>query len=154
MTAAALDLDHLRKWIGKTSESSDVITAQMVRGLRATFFLDIGSPGKGDAAPLAIHWCLAPQVAPMSELGPDGHPARGGFLPPVPLPRRMWAGGKTDFRDPLRVGDEVKKVSRITTTNPFWKGLKRRLLRTMSPRSFIHPGRPALQKVSCSATRI
>jgi len=106
MTAVAtLDLDHLRKWIGKTHESTDTITAQMVRGLRATFFLDIGNPVKGDAAPLAIHWCLAPQVAPMSEIGPDGHPARGGFLPPVPLPRRMWAGGKTDFRDPLRVGD-------------------------------------------------
>ncbi len=116
MTAAAtatLDLNHLRKWIGKTHESTDTITAQMVRGLRATFFLDIGNPVKGDAAPLAIHWCLAPQVAPMSEIGPDGHPARGGFLPPVPLPRRMWAGGKTEFRDTLRVGDEVKKLSKI-----------------------------------------
>jgi 3-methylfumaryl-CoA hydratase len=116
MTATAtatLDLDHLRKWIGKTSETSDLITSQMVRGLRATFFLDIGNPVAGDPAPAAIHWCLAPQVAPMSEIGPDGHPARGGFLPPVPLPRRMWAGGKTDFIDPLRVGDEVQKVSKI-----------------------------------------
>src|SRR5579864_3907212 len=114
MTAVAtLDLDHLRKWIGRTHESTDTITAQMVRGLRATFFLDIGGPAKGDAAPLAIHWCLAPQVAPMSELGPDGHPARGGFLPPVPLQRRMWAGGELEFFDALRVGDEVTRTSRI-----------------------------------------
>ena len=49
----------------------------------------------------------------MSELGPDGHPARGGFLPPVPLPRRMWAGGELEFLDPLRVGDEAKRTSRI-----------------------------------------
>ena len=112
-TTAALDLNHLRKWIGKTNETSDTITAHMVRGLRATYFLDVGEPVKGDAAPLSIHWCLAPQVAPMSQIGPDGHPARGGFLPPVLLPRRMWAGGKTDFKDSLRVGDEVKKLSKI-----------------------------------------
>ena len=49
----------------------------------------------------------------MSELGPDGHPARGGFLPPVPLPRRMWAGGELEFFDTLRVGDEVTRTSRI-----------------------------------------
>ncbi len=113
MSTTSLDLDHLRKWIGRAHESTDHITAQMVRGLRATYFLDIGDPKNGDAAPMSIHWCLAPQVAPMSEIGPDGHPARGGFLPPVPLPRRMWAGGKTDFKDDLRVGDDVKKVSKI-----------------------------------------
>ena len=50
---------------------------------------------------------------PMSELGPDGHPTRGGFLPPVPLPRRMWAGGELEFFDALRVGDEVTRTSRI-----------------------------------------
>jgi 3-methylfumaryl-CoA hydratase len=49
----------------------------------------------------------------MSELGPDGHPARGGFLPPVPLPRRMWAGGELEFFEPLRVGDEMTRTSRI-----------------------------------------
>ena len=60
-----------------------------------------------------MHWCLAPAVVPASELGPDGHPARGGFLPPVPLPRRMWAGGELEFFDTLRVGDEVTRTSRI-----------------------------------------
>jgi 3-methylfumaryl-CoA hydratase len=60
-----------------------------------------------------VHWCLAPQVYPMSELGPDGHPTRGGFLPPVPLPRRMWAGGELEIFEALRVGDEVTRTSRI-----------------------------------------
>lgn len=108
-----LDLDHLRQWIGRTEEASDTVTAQLVKGLRATLFLDIGEPKTGDAAPFTTHWCLAQPVYPMSMLGPDGHPTRGGFLPPVPLPRRMWAGGELQFIEPLRVGDEAKRASRI-----------------------------------------
>ena len=109
-----LDLDHLRQWIGRTQEASDTVTAQLVKGLRATLFQEIGEPKVGDAAPFTVHWCLAQPVFPMSELGPDGHPTRGGFLPPVPLPRRMWAGGEFEFLDTLRVGDEPKRVSRIS----------------------------------------
>jgi 3-methylfumaryl-CoA hydratase len=109
----ALDLNHLRQWIGRSTEASDTVTAQLVRGLRATLFLDIGEPKSGDAAPFTVHWCLAQPVAPMSELGPDGHPARGGFLPPVPLPRRMWAGGELEWLDTLRVGDEATRTSEI-----------------------------------------
>jgi 3-methylfumaryl-CoA hydratase len=108
-----LDLDHLRQWIGRSTEASDIVTAQLVKGLRATLFQEIGDPKAGDAAPFTTHWCLAQPVFPMSELGPDGHPARGGFLPPVPLPRRMWAGGELEFFDSLRVGDEAKRSSRI-----------------------------------------
>ena len=108
-----LDLDHLRQWIGRTEEAGDIVTAQLVKGLRATLFLDIGEPKVGDAAPFTTHWCLAQPVYPMSMLGPDGHPTRGGFLPPVPLPRRMWAGGELQFIEPLRVGDEATRASRI-----------------------------------------
>jgi 3-methylfumaryl-CoA hydratase len=107
-------LDHLRQWIGRRTEASDIVTAQLVRGLRATLFLDIGEPKPGDTAPFTVHWCLAQPVFPMAELGPDGHPARGGFLPPVPLPRRMWAGGQLAFIDALRVGDEVTRSSEIS----------------------------------------
>jgi 3-methylfumaryl-CoA hydratase len=114
MTTEPIDLDHLRQWIGRTTEASDIVTAQLVRGLRATLFLEIGAPKPGDAAPFTVHWCLAQPVFPMSELGPDGHPARGGFLPPVPLPRRMWAGGELEFLDTLRVGDEVTRSSEIS----------------------------------------
>ena len=49
----------------------------------------------------------------MTELGPDGHPARGGFLPPVPLERRMWAGGRLRFHAPLRIGEEMRRRSEI-----------------------------------------
>jgi len=112
--ADRLDLDHLRQWIGRTAEATDVVTAQLVKGLRATLFQEIGEPKPGDAAPFTVHWCLGQPVFPMSELGPDGHPTRGGFLPPVPLPRRMWAGGQLEFLDSLRVWDEPKRTSRIT----------------------------------------
>jgi len=112
--ADKLDLDHLRQWIGRSTEATDIVTAQLVKGLRATLFQDIGDPRHGDAAPFTVHWCLGQPVYPMSELGPDGHPTRGGFLPPVPLPRRMWAGGQLEFLDSLRVWDEPKRTSRIT----------------------------------------
>jgi 3-methylfumaryl-CoA hydratase len=108
-----LDLDHLRQWIGRSQEASDTVTAHLVMGLRATLFQEIGEPKSGDIAPFTVHWCLAQPVFPMSMLGPDGHPTRGGFLPPVPLPRRMWAGGELEFLEPLRVGDEAKRTSRI-----------------------------------------
>ena len=110
----ALDLDHLRQWIGRTEQVTDVVTAHLVKGLRATLFMEIGAPKPGDAAPWTAHWCLAQPVYPMSQLGPDGHPTRGGFLPPVPLPRRMWAGGELEFFEPLRVGDEMTRSSRIS----------------------------------------
>jgi 3-methylfumaryl-CoA hydratase len=107
------DLDHLRQWIGRTTEASDIVTAQLVKGLRATLFQEIGEPKPGDPAPWTVHWCLAAPVFPMSQLSQDGHPTRGGFLPPVPLPRRMWAGGELEFFDALRVGDEATRTSRI-----------------------------------------
>ncbi|HEY3891043.1 MAG TPA: MaoC family dehydratase N-terminal domain-containing protein [Bradyrhizobium sp.] len=110
----SIDLDHLRQWIGRTTEASDIVTAQLVKGLRATLFQEIGEPKPGDAAPFTSHWCLAQPVFPMSQLSQDGHPTRGGFLPPVPLPRRMWAGGELEFFDTLRVGDESTRSSRIS----------------------------------------
>src|SRR3954467_13588041 len=109
-----LDIDHLRQWIGRSEEATDTVTAQLVKGLRATLFQEVGAPKPGDVAPFTVHWCLAQPVFPMSELGPDGHPPPGGFLPPVPLSPRMWAGGELEFLDTLRVGDEVTRSSTIS----------------------------------------
>jgi 3-methylfumaryl-CoA hydratase len=105
-------LGHWRQWIGKTEQATDTITPRLVGGLRATLN-DDPAVADGAPAPLAVHWCLAPPSVAMDGLGPDGHPARGGFLPPVPLPRRMWAGGKLSFHDRLRVGDVVTRRSVI-----------------------------------------
>jgi len=108
------DIDHLRRWVGRSQQARDIVTAHLVKGLRATLFQDIGDPKPGDAAPFTAHWCLAQPVFPMSQLGPDGHPTRGGFLPPVPLPGRMWAGGELQILKPLRVGDEMTRSSVIS----------------------------------------
>ncbi len=107
-----MDIDHLRTWIGRTEEASDLVTPRLIASYAATFAPHLAPCPAGDA-PLALHWCLAPPIAPMSALGADGHPAKGGFLPPVPLPRRMWAGGSIETLAPLREGDLVTRRSRI-----------------------------------------
>ena len=108
------ELAHLKTWVGRTDRARAVVSPELVRRFRATLDENADEPEPASPAPLGIHWCLAPEVAAASALGSDGHPARGGFLPPVPLPRRMWAGGKLTFHDSLLVGDRVRRVSRVT----------------------------------------
>jgi 3-methylfumaryl-CoA hydratase len=108
-----MELEHLRQWIGRTERSVDRVDVARVVQLAAT--LDRGDVRgePGEALPPLWHWMFFAPAAPASQLGPDGHPRRGGFLPPVPLPRRMWAGGRLSFEHPLRVGDDIARDSRI-----------------------------------------
>lgn len=107
-----VDIDHLRSWIGRERTVEDIITPRLAASLDAV--LDIEGPADvGAPAPVGIHWCLAPDIVPMRGIGPDGHPARGGFLPPVPFPRRMWAGGELKTLDRLLIGDTVLRHSVI-----------------------------------------
>lgn len=108
-----IDLAHLRSWIGWEEVAVDVVSIDLARKFHATLDMPGEAPNVGDPAPGLIHFCLAPQIAPTAQLGPDGHPRRGGFLPPVPLPRRMWAGGRLTFSRPIQVGDHVRRTSRI-----------------------------------------
>jgi len=108
-----LDIDKLKSWIGKTEIVEDILTPSLEQKFRATLDMDVESPKLGDEASLGIHWTLAPSVTKFSELGKDSHAARGGFLPPVPLPRRMWAGCETEFLSPLYVGDHIVRKSSI-----------------------------------------
>lgn len=107
-----IDIDHLRQWIGRSEEQSELLTPAIAARFNATFDRT-GSVDIGEVASPLIHFCLAPTVVPNSELGSDGHPARGGFLPPVPLPQRMWAGGAFSFQDDIRVGETVTRRSTI-----------------------------------------
>ena len=107
-----LDLDHLRGWIGQEAEAEDIVTPRLVAEFRSIFEPHFLATPDGEAPP-GFHWLLSPAIVPMTAVGADGHPERGGFLPPVPLPRRMWAGGAVETRGPLRVGDTVRRRSRI-----------------------------------------
>ena len=110
----AATLAHLQSWMGRTETLTDDITAAPVRALSATLDRDDADPVSGTALPALWHWLYFLPHQRQSELGPDGHAKRGGFLPPVPLPRRMWAGGRLQWHQPvLRVGDAVKRISRI-----------------------------------------
>ena len=105
-----IDHDHLRSWIGREDRAEEQLTSALVQRFNAT--LNRVSPLEtGAEAPALIHLCLCQPAVPTAELGPDGHPARGGFLPPVPLPRRMWAGGKFSFHASLQIGVIVSRHS-------------------------------------------
>ncbi|NUA26765.1 FAS1-like dehydratase domain-containing protein [Cupriavidus basilensis] len=105
-------LESLRTWIGRSESRTETLSPEPVIGLAATLDLDGDALVRGPLPPL-WHWLYFLPRAPQRELGQDGHPALGGFMPPVPLPRRMWAGGELDFRKPLRVGDTVTRTSTI-----------------------------------------
>ncbi len=114
-TLDAATLAHLQSWVGKTETLSDDIAAASVRGLSATLDRDDVAPVPGSALPPLWHWLYFLPQHRQSDIGPDGHAKRGGFLPPVPLPRRMWAGGRLQWQaqNRLRVGDAVRRISRI-----------------------------------------
>ena len=109
----ALDIDELRRWIGRTELARDLVTPRLVSALNATLNKPAELPADGATAPVTLHWCLTRPIAEAEKIGEDGHPARGDFLPPIPLPRRMWAGSQLQFHALLRVGDPVERRSRL-----------------------------------------
>jgi len=103
----------LTSWVGREERRVDVVDATHLAAWSATLDRDDPFPRDGDPAPPGFHWTLFRPLKRQGELGPDGHARRGGFLPPVPLERRMWAGSRLVFRRPLLVGDPVELVSRV-----------------------------------------
>jgi 3-methylfumaryl-CoA hydratase len=112
-TLDAATLAHLQSWQGRTETLDDLITLAPLRALSATLDRDDPLPEAGTELPQLWHWLFFLPHYRQSEIGPDGHALRGNFLPPVPLPRRMWAGGRLTWHAPLRVGDAVQRTSRI-----------------------------------------
>jgi 3-methylfumaryl-CoA hydratase len=112
MASAAPSEKPFAEWIGRTSVAEDAVTERLVESYQAIFDTYL-APVPDGVAPLGIHWCLSPAIAAMAQLGDDGHPAKNISLPPVPLPRRMWAGGELEILDQLRIGDKVRRTSTI-----------------------------------------
>ncbi|RFU45146.1 MaoC family dehydratase N-terminal domain-containing protein [Paraburkholderia sp. DHOC27] len=106
MSTASSNLDA---WLEKREVAKDDITAFPLKAMTAT----LDQVDAGNSVPPLWHWLYFLPVSPLAEAGPDGHPERGGFLPPVPLPRRMWAGGRLTFHAPLQVGERAVRTSTI-----------------------------------------
>ncbi len=112
---ADIDLAYLEQWIGRAQVAEDILTPSLVDRFNATIGLQAQRTQLGDVAPRLIHFCLCVDAVAMAGLGQDGHPAKGDFLPPVPLPRRMWASSDIEFSGDIRVGDAVRRESRIAS---------------------------------------
>lgn len=112
MSNHSLDADKFAAWVGRSEVVTDQIEFGRVNAMAATLDLPV-SFTLGDAVPPLWHWMYFWSAIPASQLGTDGHAQRGGFLPPVSLPRRMWAGGRLKFLAPLLVGTQAERVSRI-----------------------------------------
>ena len=113
MIESAVDIVELQPWIGRREAHTDVISRVPVAGLSATLGYPATRAGEGELLPPLWHWLFFLASPAASELDRDGHARRGGFMPPVPLPRRMWAASDIDFREPIFVGDTLERASSI-----------------------------------------
>ncbi|TDM09936.1 MAG: acyl-CoA dehydrogenase [Ideonella sp. MAG2] len=114
-----MDLDTLETslaaWVGRTETRRDTLTLTPALALAATLDRPDDRYEAGTALPPLWHWLYFLPIHAQSEIGPDGHAKRGGFMPPVPLPRRMWAGSQFEFHQPLHLGDAVERTSTIAS---------------------------------------
>lgn len=115
MTVSAMTVSatSAKDWIGRSETVSDTVTPTPYAALSATLDRPAERLAAGTPLPPLWHWLYFLPLHRQSEIGPDGHAKRGGFLPPVPLPRRMWAGSQFEFHSPLRVGDALTRTSTI-----------------------------------------
>ena len=105
---------NLQDWIGRSETADDTVTPTPHAALAATLDQpETQRPAAGTPLPPLWHWLYFLPIHPQADIGPDGHARRGGFMPPVPLPRRMWAGSDFAFHEPLRVGDALSRTSTI-----------------------------------------
>ena len=108
-----MHLEDLKQWVGKSETLEDHVTLAPMAALAATLDRVDPPPVPGQDLAPCWHWLYFLPVHPLAMIGTDGHPKRGGFLPPVPLPRRMWAASRMEFRHALRAGSAVTRTSRI-----------------------------------------
>lgn len=108
-----MDMHHLEDWIGKSVSREERIAPFPSNALAQTLNRDDASYEDGSVLPHLWHWLHFLPLFKMSEAGYDGHAALGGFLPPVPLPRRMWAASRFSFHAPMRIGQTLRKVSTV-----------------------------------------
>ncbi len=119
MTDSVAPTLDLEAWLGRSESVEDVASRSAVLGLAAVLDTPTNQTNTDHAALFPLgHWLQFNPTATMSDLGPDGHPRPGGFMPPLPLPRRMWAGSKIAFHAPIVVGQPLRKTTTIESITP------------------------------------
>jgi 3-methylfumaryl-CoA hydratase len=108
-----MNIDHLQQWVGRSQRMESTVTPAPIRALAATLDLSLAEALTSQPLRPCWHWLYFLPAEPQSAMGDDGHPRRGGFLPPVPLPRRMWAGSHIEFLRPITTGQAIARTSRI-----------------------------------------
>ena len=139
------DLERWKAWIGRREQACDTIDPGRAEAMQATLDLDEPPLAPGDPLPPLWHWLYFWTVKPASVLGPDGHPERGGFLPAIELPRRMWAGSRVRFPAPLPIGAAVGRESEIVAVN-LKQGRSGRLAFVTVRHRIGHQGRPVIEE--------
>lgn len=109
-----IDIEYLQTWVGQRREVEDSIPLFPVRALAAALSRE-HLPEPGDPLPPSWHWLYFLETPSAVNTGADGHPLKGGFLPPVPLPQRMWASGEVEITRPLEAGVPSKRQSTVTS---------------------------------------
>lgn len=115
MQAGAETTDY-REWIGRSEEQFDVANEKPIQAMALTLDHAAGF-NTGTPIPPLWHWLYFLPKAMTSELAEDGHPHKGGFMPPIPKPRRMWAGSQVEFRAPMRIGSQLRRISTVIDVN-------------------------------------
>ena len=111
MNDLATEIESLNQWKGHEERVEEILSPLKVEGYHAVLDTREPSANEGEPAPPGIHWMLARSNTTHSQLGHDGHGRRGAFIPPIKLPRRMWAGSDIEFIRPLVVGEKVVRRS-------------------------------------------
>jgi 3-methylfumaryl-CoA hydratase len=106
--------DAYAEWIGRSVSRGDMASARLLAEYRATLGPWLFDDAQSDECPPGFHWCLAPATPQLADTGLDGAETKGLFLPPIPLSRRMWAGGSIETIRPLKAGQAVTRVSRLS----------------------------------------
>ena len=109
----AESLESFKSYIGKSETATDVVTPTVMLKLAATFGIEKAPLDKGEIVPPGWHNAFFPASHRPAQMREDGQASGGGFAPPIPLPRRRIGGTRMTFHEPLRVGDEIKKVIEI-----------------------------------------
>ena len=112
----SLDITYLNQWMGREEVAVDLLEIGLLNRIGAFFELP-SAFSRGDPIPETWHWCFFHVPRAQAELGHDGHPRTGGFLPPFELPRRMWGGSRLHFHRPLVAGEAAEKISRIASVD-------------------------------------